>query len=80
MPTVLKIGPYRFFFYCNEGNPVKAPHIHVRAANGEAKISLLEPFPILLNSGFSASELRKIYKIVLEKQAVLIGAYHDYFA
>ncbi|WP_302259934.1 DUF4160 domain-containing protein [Desulfovibrio piger] len=30
MPVILNIGAYRFFFYSNEGNPTKAPHIHVR--------------------------------------------------
>ncbi|OUO49496.1 hypothetical protein B5F76_13730 [Desulfovibrio sp. An276] len=30
MPAILIIGGYRFFFYSNEGNPTKAPHIHVR--------------------------------------------------
>lgn len=27
MPTVLRIGPFRFFFYSNENNEL--PHIHV---------------------------------------------------
>jgi hypothetical protein len=34
MPTVLRIGPYRFFFYSNEGH--EPPHIHVESADGEA--------------------------------------------
>lgn len=66
MPVILIIGPYRFFFYSNEGNPLKAPHIHVRSQDGEAKISLVEPFGVLL--------------IVQEKRDVLKGAHHDYFA
>ena len=70
MPVILIIGPYRFFFYSNEGNPLKAPHIHVRSQDGEAKISLVEPFGVLLNAGFSAQELRKICKIVQEKRGV----------
>ena len=52
MPVILIVGPYRFFFYSNEGNPVKAPHIHVRSQDGEAKISLVEPYGVLLNAGF----------------------------
>ena len=54
MPVILNIGAYRFFFYSNEGNPTKAPHIHVRSQNGEAKISLVEPYAVMLNAGFSA--------------------------
>ena len=80
MPVVFVIGPYRFFFYSNEGNPLKAPHIHVRSQNGEAKISLVEPFHVLLNAGFSAHELRRIRGMVEEKRHILKGAYHDYFA
>ena len=78
--VILNIGAYRFFFYSNEGNPTKAPHIHVRSQNGEAKISLVEPYAVMLNAGFSAQELRKICKLVQEKREILKGAYHDYFA
>ena len=80
MPVVLHIGAYRFFFYSNEGNPLKAPHIHVRSQNGEAKISLVEPYNVLLNAGFSAQELRKICKMVQDKRELLKGAYNEYFA
>ena len=35
MPTILRIGPYRFFFYNNEdGEPV---HIHIQRDNKLAK-------------------------------------------
>lgn len=80
MPIVLCIGSYKFFFYSNEGNPLKSPHIHVRSADGEAKISLIAPYGVLLNAGYSAAELRKICRIVMEKQEILRGAYNDYFA
>ncbi|WP_439481025.1 DUF4160 domain-containing protein [Cyclobacterium plantarum] len=40
MPTVLRIGPYRFFFFSNEGN--EPPHIHVESGEGHAKF-WLEP-------------------------------------
>lgn len=38
MPTVLKIGGYRFFFYSNEGN--EPPHIHVEKSDSLAKFWL----------------------------------------
>lgn len=37
MPTVLRIGPFRFHFYSDEGN--KPPHIHVANSEGECKFS-----------------------------------------
>lgn len=80
MPVVLIIGPYKFFFYSNEGNPVKSPHIHVRGSGGEAKISLLNPHRVLLHSGYSAAELRRVCGLVKENQAALLEAYNEYFA
>ena len=35
MPTVLRIGPYRFFFYSADGS--EPPHIHVEKENKVAK-------------------------------------------
>ena len=33
MPTVLRWGPYRAFFYSNEGS--EPPHVHLRAEGRE---------------------------------------------
>ena len=38
MPTVMRIGPYRFFFYSNENDEPR--HVHVRAGDDEAKFWL----------------------------------------
>lgn len=38
MPTVLRVGRFRFHFYSNEGR--EPPHIHVRASEGECKFWL----------------------------------------
>ena len=38
MPTVLRIGPYRFFFYAGDHN--EPPHIHVEHNNNTAKFWL----------------------------------------
>jgi hypothetical protein len=38
VPTVLRVGPYRFFFYSNEGS--EPPHIHVEAGGKSAKFWL----------------------------------------
>ncbi|PYS92965.1 MAG: hypothetical protein DMF64_06810 [Acidobacteria bacterium] len=40
MPTVLRVGRFRFFFFSNESQ--EPPHIHVKAAENEAKF-WLEP-------------------------------------
>jgi hypothetical protein len=75
MPTVLRIGPYRFHFYSNEGS--EPPHIHVRGPNGECKFWLA---PVLLADGgaIRAQELRSIERLVHEHQAQLIEAWNDF--
>ncbi|MBO4311452.1 MAG: DUF4160 domain-containing protein [Desulfovibrionaceae bacterium] len=80
MPVVLRLGPYRFFFYSNEGMPPKAPHIHVRGGGGEAKISLEAPFEVLLNAGYSARDLEHLRDLVQQHCTALREEYHDYFA
>lgn len=50
MPTVMRIGPYRFFFYSNENDEPK--HVHVRADDNEAKF-WLEPLQLAWNRGFN---------------------------
>ena len=42
MPTLLREGPYRFFFYSDEGDPREPPHVHVTAGERLAKF-WLEP-------------------------------------
>ena len=80
MPVVLTIGPYKFFFYSNEGHPLKAPHIHVRGGGGEAKLSLTPPCEVLESAGHTSSNLRTIRNLVYENREILLEAYHEYFS
>lgn len=66
MPTVLRIGPYRFYFYSHDliNEP---PQIHVDRDALSAKF-WLKSVALATNLGFSASELRKIEKVVVEHQ------------
>jgi hypothetical protein len=48
MPTILRWGPYRAFFYSNErGEPA---HVHVRAENRELKV-WLHDLTVAVNAG-----------------------------
>ncbi|WP_159294951.1 DUF4160 domain-containing protein [Microcystis aeruginosa] len=47
MPTVIRIGHFRFHFYSDEGS--EPPHIHVRSPDGECKF-WLEPIIILASN------------------------------
>ena len=42
MPTLLREGPYRFFFYSDEGDPREPPHVHVTAGDRLAKFWLTD--------------------------------------
>jgi Domain of unknown function (DUF4160) len=55
MPTVLRSGPYRFYFYSHEPN--EPPHIHVDRDDLSAKF-WLGPVQLAGNFGFRAHELR----------------------
>jgi hypothetical protein len=76
-PTVLRIGPYRLFFFSNEaGEP---PHIHVQREGMLAKF-WLDPVSLARSTGFSSHELRRIQGIVAENAPTLMEAWHEYFA
>jgi hypothetical protein len=53
MPTVLRIGRFRFYFFSNERE--ESAHIHVKAAEDEAKF-WLDPVELAANYGFSSRE------------------------
>jgi hypothetical protein len=75
MPTVLRIGPYRFHFYSDErGEPA---HIHVRTANGECKF-WLDPIVLAKNRGLAPQVLRVIERLVYENQRLLKEKYDEY--
>ena len=76
MPTLAQIGPYRFFFYSNEGD--EAPHVHV---NRESKLAKfwLDPVGVAMAGRFRSHELREIERLVIEHQSVWIEAWHGYF-
>src|SRR4051812_33734715 len=76
MPTVLKTGPYRFFFYSHEPN--EPPHIHVERDNESAKF-WLNPVSLARNNGFSARESRQIEEIVRQHQSEFLEAWNGYF-
>ena len=76
MPTILRIGAYRFFFYSNEkGEP---HHIHVQQERKLAKF-WLQPVALASCSGFSAPELRKLSELVQEHQPIFTEAWNGFF-
>ena len=76
MPTVLRVGPYRFFFYSGDGN--EPAHVHVDRDALSAKF-WLQPVALARNLGFRPAELRRIRRILMEHEARLLDAWHDFF-
>ncbi|MBI5140606.1 MAG: DUF4160 domain-containing protein [Nitrospirae bacterium] len=74
MPTVLRIGSYRFHFYSDE--PREPPHIHVETTEGECKF-WLEPIRLARNKGVPSHLLREIEKLVFANSAILKEKYHE---
>lgn len=76
MPTVMRIGAFRFYFYSHEPN--EPPHIHVD--RGEATIKVwLDPVEVAKSRGFRAHEINGIIEMVEAHQIRLMEAWHEYF-
>lgn len=76
MPTVLRSGPYRFYFWSHEPN--EPPHIHVDREKFSAKF-WLHPIALARNIGFRAHELRQLQTLVVKHQTEFLEAWHGHF-
>jgi hypothetical protein len=70
MPTVLRIGSFRFYFFSNERE--EPPHIHVKAAENQAKF-WLNPRQLASNYAFSSRELNELERFDRAKRVVFPG-------
>ena len=76
MPTVLRIGSFRFFFYSNEnGEP---HHIHIQRESSLAKF-WLKPVALASSTGFAAHELNKLFGMVEQNQNLFVEAWDEFF-
>ena len=76
MPTVLRIGGFRFFFFSREGNEPR--HIHVEHAEKYAKF-WLEPVELAEVRGFRSHELPDLRRLVEEHRETFIIAWNEHF-
>ena len=76
MPTLLTVGPYRFFCYPGDHN--EPPHIHVERDREGAKF-WLQPVRLQSNQGFSRTEINRIQKLIQENQEQLLAGWNDFF-
>ena len=77
MPTVLRSGPYRLFFYSADRD--EPPHVHVERDQDQVKF-WLSPVRLAWSRGFSAPEVRKIEGIVKENGDLLLESWNGFFS
>jgi hypothetical protein len=76
MPTVLRVGPFRFFFYAGDGG--EPPHVHVERDDCEAKF-WLDPVRLERSRGFRRQEINRIREMVEDHRERLLENWNDFF-
>lgn len=76
MPTVMRLGPYRLFFYSGDGE--EPPHVHVDRDDAEAKF-WLDPIRLERSRGFRRHELVDIEHLIVDNQQALLEGWNEYF-
>jgi hypothetical protein len=76
VPTILRTGGFRLYFYSHEPN--EPPHVHLDRGNASAKF-WLENVALARDIGFSAKELGEAQRIVREHREQLLEAWHEFF-
>jgi hypothetical protein len=76
MPTVLREGGFRCYFYSHEPN--EPPHVHVDKGGSSAKV-WLEPVGLARSIGFRVKDINAILSLVRQNRGQLLEAWHGYF-
>lgn len=76
MPTILRKGPYRIYFFSHE--PGEPPHVHVDRDEFSAKF-WIKPILLAKNVGFAPRELRRIQSLMEQNHSSLLEAWYGYF-
>ena len=71
MPTALRIGPYRFYFYSYDCDEPR--HMHIDRETMSAKFWLDPDISLAVNHGYNRRELRVIERVARENLALLRG-------
>ena len=76
MPTVLRSGPYRFYFYASDG--AEPAHVHVERDDETAKF-WLDPVRLQSSGGCGRRELYQIQRLVEENRDQLLRSWNEFF-
>lgn len=76
MPTVLREGGFRFFFFSNEGT--EPPHVHVEAGDGHAKF-WLNPVELAYSAAFKTIDLKRARLLVIRYRLEFEERWREHF-
>jgi hypothetical protein len=77
MPTVMRVGRYRLFFFANEG--AEPRHVHVEAGGAYAKL-WLEPVAFADARGLNVKEMNEVRRLVLRHKQQCVEAWDEFFS
>jgi hypothetical protein len=77
VPTVLRSGPYRFYFYSHEPN--EPLHVHVDRDDATAKF-WLAPVSLASSLGFKSHELTTLFRLVQRHEKEFKDAWNSFLA
>jgi hypothetical protein len=77
MPTILTIGPYRFFFVSQDS--AEPLHIHIQRERMVAKF-WLDPLVLDKSGGFQSHELTTIGKLVEKHRDLFMERWNEHFS
>jgi hypothetical protein len=75
-PSILRSGPYRFYFVSHDQH--EPPHVHIDRDAFSAKF-WLNTVTLAYNLGFPARELRTLEALTSKNQKQLLEAWNEYF-
>lgn len=75
MPTVLRTGPHRFYFFSKEDR--EPPHVHVETAENAAKF-WLSPVSLAWAVGYNSREIRQLRELVEANAALFLEKWYEH--
>lgn len=75
MPTLFVIYGLRFYFYSDDHLPI---HVHVRNADGRAKIQVQPEIEVMENRGIKPADMKRALVIVRLYQHRIIREWYEH--
>ena len=76
IPTIFRVGPYRFFFFSREEARI---HVHIESPDGEAKFWLEPRVELARSFRFTDRELVKLRRIINDREEEIRDAWDRHF-